>query len=83
MTYLNLVTDGWVSNMLIISLYIIVLVGFYKATNDFAGGMAVSGFFVFIISLLFWLAEFINAITFSIVIAMAIVGVLVLLINRN
>jgi len=67
----------------LIALYIIVLVGFYKASGDFAGGMAVSGFFVFIISLLLWLSAVVNDITFGIVIAMTIIGVLVLLINRN
>jgi hypothetical protein len=81
--YVNLVTDGWVSNMILLTLYIIVLYGFYKVNGDFAGGMAVSGFFVFIIALLFWLGNFLSTITFSIVIAMTILGVLVLLLNRN
>ena len=84
LNYVNSVTGGWVANMILISLYCIALFSLFKANEgDFAGAMAMSGFFVFVVSLVFWLAGFVNAITFSIVIAMAIIGVVVLLVNKQ
>ena len=81
--WLNTVTFGWFSNMFLLSIYCIILFGFYKASDDFPGAMAVSGFVTFILSLLLWLKDLVNGFTFSICIAMAILGVVVLLSSSN
>lgn len=78
LTYINNVTDGWISNMILIAIYLISLMGFAKARDDFAGGLAVSGFVTFIVALLFWLGGFINGIILGIVTAMAILGIVAL-----
>ena len=36
LNYINVVTDNWVSNMMLIGIYIIVLLGFYKAKEDYS-----------------------------------------------
>lgn len=81
--YVNSVTNNWASNMLMIAIYIIVLIGFYKAKDDFAGALAVAGYGTFVIGLLFWVGGFVSGITFGISIAMAIIGTLVLLMDNR
>jgi hypothetical protein len=80
--YLNSVTDQWISNMIMLAIYIIILMGYYKAKDDFQGALAVSGYVTFIVGLLFWIGEFINGWTFGIIIAVAIIGTIVLLLDN-
>ena len=70
--YLNLVTNSWFSNMLLISIYIIFAVGFYFSKRDFSGALAIGGFATFIIGLLFWVGDVISGVTFAFVVAVAI-----------
>lgn len=81
--YLNEVTRGWFANCFLISLYLIIIYGYYKATDEFAGAMAIAGFATFVIALLFWLGNFVSGITLTITIAMAIIGVVILLVISN
>lgn len=83
LVYVNTVTNGWISNMLLLGIYIIILIGFYKAREDFAGAMAVAGFGVFVVALLFWVANFVNGITLAMSIGLALIGVIVLLTNKR
>ena len=83
LTYVNTVTYGWISTLLLLAIYVIVLMGYYKAKDDFSGAMAVAGFGVFIIALLFWLGDFITGITLTIAIALALVGIIVLLADKR
>lgn len=72
--YLNTVTSSWFSNLFLIAVYIIFVAGFYFARRDFFGGMAVGGFAIFVVGLLFWIGELISGVTFAFVIAIAIIG---------
>lgn len=83
LTYVNQVTDNWISNMLLIAVYVIILIGYYKAKDDFQGAMAVAGYGTFVVSLFFWIGGFISGLAFGIVIAMAILGTIVLLMDHN
>ena len=83
LSYINVVTDGWISNMLLIAIYIIVLMGFYKAKEDFTGGLAVAGYGTFVVALLLWVGGFVSGWAFGISIAMAIIGTLVLLMDHQ
>ena len=83
LNYINVVTDNWISNMFLIAIYIITLMGFYKSQNDFSGAMAVSGYVTFVIGLLFWIGGFISGIAFGFTIALAIIGTIILLSNNN
>jgi len=82
-TYVNTVTDSWISNMLLIGIYIIILMGFYKAKDDFQGAMAVAGYGTFVVSLFFWIGGLISGWAFGIVIALAILGTIVLLMDHQ
>lgn len=76
--YINLVTNSWVSNMIMIGIWIIVLMGFYKAKEDFKGALAVAGYSTFVVGLLFWIGGFISGWAFGVVIAMALIGTAIL-----
>lgn len=76
--YINLVTNNWVSNMIMIGIWIIVLMGFYKAKEDFKGALAVAGYSTFVVGLLFWIGGFISGWAFGVVIAMALIGTAIL-----
>lgn len=72
--YVNEVTFGWISVMILIAIYVIVLMGIYNSKRDFMMAMAISGFFTFIIALLFWVGDFISGTTLIFVIVVAVAG---------
>jgi len=83
LNYVNEVTNSWISNMSLIAIYFIILIGFYKAKDDFKGALAVAGYGAFVIGLFFWIGGFISPIAFGTTIAMAILGTIVLLLDNN
>jgi hypothetical protein len=68
---------------MLIGIWFIILIGFYKAKDDFKGALAVAGYGTFVVALLFWLGGFVNGMAFGMSIAMAIIGTLVLLLDNN
>ena len=83
LNYINVVTNSWISNMILIAIYVIVLIGFYKAKEDFKGALAVAGYGTFVVGLLFWIGGFISGISFGMTIGVAILGTIVLLLDNN
>lgn len=81
--YTNDITDQWISNLFMIGIFIIVLIGYYKAKDDFAGAFAVAGFGAFVVGLLFWLGGFVSGWTFAIVIGVALLGVIFILLDTK
>lgn len=82
-TYTNDVTDQWFSNLVMLGIFIIVLIGYYKARDDFAGALAVAGFGTFVVGLLFWLGGFVSGWTLSIAIGVLLLGVIVLMVDAK
>ena len=83
LNYVNVVTNSWLSNMLMIGIYVIILLGFYKARDDFKGALAVAGYGTFVVGLLFWIGGFISGIAFVWIISVAILGTVVLMMDNN
>jgi len=83
LNYVNVVTNSWLSNMFMIGIYVIILMGFYKAKDDFKGALAVAGYGTFVVGLLFWLGGFVSGLAFGMTIGVAILGTLVLLMDNN
>jgi hypothetical protein len=83
LTYVNTVTNNWISNLLIMAIYVIIAVGFYKAKDDFQGAMAIAGYGTFVVSLFFWIGGFISGVAFGMVIGVAILGTLMLLLDHQ
>ena len=82
-SYLNEVTLGWFFNMLLIAIYVIILMGFVKTTQNWIGGFAVAGFTTFTIALLLFLGSAIHGVTLGIVVAFMLIGVFVLFLGKN
>jgi CHASE2 domain-containing sensor protein len=81
--YLNYVTDYVFAYMLMISVYVIFLVGYYKAKNDFGGALAIAGFVTFVVGLLFWLGGWIPNSAMAVTLAVGIIGVVVILFDKG
>lgn len=81
--YVNNVTNNWISNLFLIAIWIIILIGFYKAKDDFTGALAVAGYGTFVVALLFWIGGFISGVAFGMTIAMTIIGTIVLLMDKE
>ena len=82
-SYLNTVTMGWFFNMLLIAIYVIILMGFARTTQNWIGGFAVAGFTTFVIALLLFLGSAITGITLGIVVGFMMIGVFVLFLGKN
>lgn len=81
--YVNNVTDGWISNLILVGIFLIILIGYYKARDDFKGALAVSGFGTFVIGLLFWAGDFVSGWALGITIAITLVGIIVLMTDKS
>jgi hypothetical protein len=77
--YVNRVTGNLFAHMLLIGIWIIIFVGFYKSKDDPAGAFAVAGYGTFVVGLLFWIGGWVSAWAFSIVTGFTIIGTIVLL----
>jgi hypothetical protein len=82
-SYLNSVTASWFSNGLLITIYVIFVMGYYRAKNDFMGGIAIAGFATFIVALFLRIGGVISGVTFGIVIGVAIVGIAIILMDTK
>lgn len=83
LTYVNVCTSGWFSNMIMIAIYVIILLGYAKAREDFKGAFAIAGYGTFVVGLLFWVGGFISGIAFGFAIGGAILGTIILLLDNN
>lgn len=83
--YINTVSLGWVSRMFLIAIYVIVLSAYYKARDDFGGGLAVAGISIFSIGLVGWIIDppFIDGITLAFATAIMFIGVAIVLLDQN
>ena len=81
--YANEVTESWISNLILMGIYIIIMMSIYNYKRDFVEGMAIAGFFTFLIALFFYLGDFISGVTFVFVIAVAIISVALLFFNKR
>ena len=81
--YINEVTNQVFSIMLMLSIWVIVALGYYKASGDISSSIGVASFSIFSVGLLFWIGGMITGWVFAGVIAFAIVGIGVLLLSKE
>ena len=81
--YANDVTQSWLSNLILIGIYIITLMGIYNSKRDLIMGISIAGFFTSIIASLFWIADFINGITLVFIIGVALFGFILIFIGHR
>jgi len=83
LSYVNIITDTWISKLFLIGIYVIILMGYYKSKEDFRGSMAVAGYGTFVVAFLFWIGGFVSGYAFGVSIAMSILGTLILLLDND
>ena len=83
--YINVVTDFWAGRMVIIAVFIMFMFGYLKSKNDddFIGAFAVSSYVTFVIGTLMWLINFLDGISFSVVIGVTIISTAILLFDKR
>jgi len=81
--YINIVSDGWISNMILLAIWVIILMSYYKAKGDFTGGLAIAGYCTFVLALLFWVGGFASGLALGICIGASIIGTIALLLDNN
>jgi hypothetical protein len=80
--YINGVTDGWVSKMMLLSIWFIIVAGFYKARDDLKGAFATASFVTFVLALLFWAGGFSSGWEVTITLGLTIISALALLMDK-
>ena len=80
--YVNEITNAVFSNMLLFSLYFIVLWGVYKANRDIISAFAVAGFTNVLIGLLMWIGGWVTWVTFAICVGLAVIGAAAVIIDK-
>jgi len=81
--YINDTTDSWISNMLLIGIFIIVSFNVFNHRDDLWEAFAIGGFTTFLISTLFWIGGFISGVTVTITLATAILGFVTLIFSKR
>ena len=81
--YVNDVTNSYLSNMFLVAVYIITLLGILWYKKDVMEGIATAGFFVFVVSFFFWIAGFVSGYTLIYTTAVAIIGFAMLWIGKH
>lgn len=83
LNYINTATNNWISNILLMAIYAIIAFSYYKTSGDFSGAMASAGFVTFIVGLLFWMGGFVTGWALSITVAILIIGVIAILMDKR
>jgi phosphoglycerol transferase MdoB-like AlkP superfamily enzyme len=81
--YLNEVTFQWFSNSILIAIWLITLIFYYKSRGELAESLAVAGFLSSIVALLLWLGDFLSGITLTITITITLLSVAFLIFDRK
>ena len=85
LTYINDVTDFWISRMLMLAIFVIFVMGYLrsKSDDDFVGAIAVGSFATLMIGLLFWLIGFVDGATFGVIIGISVISTIILMLDRR
>jgi len=85
LNYMNEITNFWVGRMIMIAIFVLFLVGYIrgKGDEDFVGAFAVASYVTFVIGLLFWLINFLDGVSFSIIVGATIISTAWLLFDKR
>ena len=83
--YINLVTNFWISRMLMVGIFVIFLMGYLRSKNDddFVSAFAVASYGTLIIGLLFWIIGFVDGIAFGIIIGISLISSAILFMDKR
>lgn len=82
--YLSTVTNFWFGRMLMITIFVIFLMGYLRAkSDDFIGALAVSSYVTFVVGLIFWVIGVVSGLDFAIIIGIVSVSSVLLLTQKK
>lgn len=81
--YINNATYHWLARLLLVGIYIVVVMAYYKAKGDFIGGIAISGFATFVIGFLLFISGFVTGMDLAFFFGAMILGVAWILIDHK
>jgi len=83
--YINVVTDFWISRMIILAIGIMVFMGYYKSqpNPDFFGSLAVSSYVSFVLGLILFLLGFLDAVSMGMIVGITGISTLILLLEKR
>lgn len=70
--YANDVSNSWISNMILIGIFIVTLMGYTFYNKDFIEGAAIAGFITAVVGSLFFFAGFVSAPTLLYILGVSI-----------
>ncbi len=78
--YLSEITNFWFGRMLMIAIFFLFFMGYFKAReNDIIGGLAVASYVTFVLGLIFWVLGLVTGIDFAIIIGITVASSVALL----
>ena len=83
LSYVNDVTNSWISNMLLVGIFIIAFLGIFATRKDIGEAFAGSGFLLVMTATFFWVFDFISITPLITCIVVAIFGFAVLWFSRG
>lgn len=85
LTYVNTVTNFWISRMLMVAIFVIFLMGYLrsKSDDDFIGAFAVGSYACLVIGILFWIIGFVDSLTFGTIIGVTLISTAMLLMDKR
>ena len=83
--YINIVTDFWISRMIMVGIFVIFLMGYLRSKNDddFVSAVAVGSYASLVIGLLFWIIGFLDGVAFGIIIGITLISTAILLMDKR
>ena len=85
LNYVNVVTNSWISRMLMVAIFVIFFMGYLrsKADKDFVGAFAVGSYATLVIGLLFWVIGFLDGIAFGVIVGISVVSSAILFVDKR
>jgi len=85
LNYINIVTNYWISKMLMIAIFVLFTMGYLrsKPDDDFVGAIAIGSYATFVTGLMFFLIGFIDPLTFGVIIGITIISSAVLFLDKR
>jgi len=85
LSYINEVTNFWISRMLMVAVFVIFTMGYLRSKNDddFLGAISVGSFASLVIGLPLWIIGFLDGVTFAMVIGVTIISIAWLMMDKR
>lgn len=82
--YLNDVTKFWFSNMFLVAVFLIFLVGYLRSGHDdLVSALSISSYVTFVVATMLWLIGFVSILSYILVIGVTLMSTAWLLIDKK